>query len=125
MEFDMGRLSMALEIITVIRTLEDELVPMLALQRQETISVLETLLNDQLLADRAMEYYDRLSLWRQPVFLPSPEPVRSDEPDQDFPASVPSSRLEALRDALDQHESTDVQPGIDQSQDLPSGESEL
>lgn len=85
MEFTLGRLSMALEIITVIKTLEDEIVPMLSLQRAEIVSVLHTLLRDQNLAESAMGWYEALTLWRQPAF--------SDEPASEHEGTADASRL--------------------------------
>jgi hypothetical protein len=111
---------MALEILTVIKTPEEELVPMLALSREETISVLTTLLRDQDLAEVADEWYEQLSLWRLPVFVPEPSPARSDL--SEGLTAVPSSRLEALRDALALDGSTHALPDSDQSPALPLDE---
>jgi hypothetical protein len=126
-EFYLGRLSMALELITVIRTLEDELVPMLALQRAETISVLQTLLQDQGLAEQAMQWYDALSLWRQPRF--EPDVVRGATDDavvrlRQLATSDPSSPGGALQGALVLADSKRALLDTDQSLALPSGESE-
>lgn len=90
----LGRLSMALEILTVIKTLEDELVPMLTINRSETISVLRTLLRDLDFEETAEEWYERLCEWRKPTFVSVPfagleGPVSPSseqrEPDDDHP----------------------------------------
>jgi hypothetical protein len=120
MEFTLGRLSMALEMITVIKTIEDELVPMLTLQRHEVISVLQTLLKDQDLAEPAMEWYEALTLWRQPVFVrPDAEHLLSDL------ADGLASLGGGLQAALVLAEGTRALHGDDQSPAPASGESDL
>ena len=125
MEFNLGRLAMALEIITVVKTIEDEVVPMLALQREEIVSVLTTLLRDQDLAEVAEEWYERLNQWRNVSFVPEPSLARSDDVGfLSLPSrAVPSSRLEALREATALLGDTDAPTHSDQSPALPSGES--
>lgn len=77
-EFLLGRLAMCLEILTVIKTLEDETVPMLTLQRMEIISVLQTLLVEQGMEDTASRWYEALNQWRQPSFVREPSPAGTD-----------------------------------------------
>lgn|SRR5215831_13420192 len=69
-DFAAGRLAMALEIVSVIRILEDN--PMLSAQASGTvISVLETFLRDQHL-DWCYGTYDKLSASRRPTFVTKP-----------------------------------------------------
>jgi hypothetical protein len=110
-EYEYGRLSLALEILTVVKTLEDERVPMLALQRAETISVLRTLLVDQGMDTMAETWYDFLVEWRQPKFVAEG-------------VSVPASADVTLQDALALAESTRAELDERQSLALPSGESD-
>lgn len=100
MEFTLGRLAMALEMITVIKTMEDELVPMLSLQRNEIISVLQTLLRDQDLAEPAMEWYEALTLWRQPVFSDELDAEREDTADAEHLLSMLVDGLASLGGGL-------------------------
>jgi hypothetical protein len=58
-----GRIAMGLEVVTVIRLLEDH--GDLVTYSEEAISILQTLLNDQGLAEMAYETYERLSEWRR------------------------------------------------------------
>lgn len=58
----MGRIAMALEVITVVKMLEDH---QLLAENERMISVLMTLLVDQDLLDIGMEYYRDLSEWRR------------------------------------------------------------
>ena len=69
-QFDMGRLAMALELITVLKALEQEYVALAPGTLAELISVVQTLLIDQGVADTALEWYDGLSEWRRPKFVP-------------------------------------------------------
>jgi hypothetical protein len=100
-----GRLSMALEILTVMRLLDEH--SGIVAHAQETISVLQTLLVDQDLFDDASMWYEKLSEWRRPKFY-----VVGD-PDAD------ASALEAPHRTLPPHDSTDAQPGSDQTKDPP------
>jgi hypothetical protein len=129
MEFTLGRLSMALEIITVIKTLEDELVPMLSLKRYEIISVLETLLRDQDLAESAMEWYEALTLWRQPVISDGPVSEHEGTADAERLLSrlvdAASSQGGGLQHARALAEGTRALHGEHQSPALPSTDSEL
>jgi hypothetical protein len=128
MEFTLGRLSMALEMITVIKTIEDELVPMLTLQRHEVISVLQTLLKDQDLAEPAMEWYEALTLWRQPVFV-RPDAGLGAISDAEHLLSDLADGLASLggglQAALVLAEGTRALHGDDQSPAPASGESDL
>lgn len=110
--FESGRLAMALEILTVVKTLEDERVPMLALQRAEIISVLETLLVDQGLDEVADRWYGWLGKFRQPKFVP----IGNKPSDEN--ASVAST----LQDAVVLAEGTYVPPDERQSPDPSSDE---
>jgi hypothetical protein len=71
-EFSYGMLAMGLEVVTVIRTLEA--LPTISVgARQETISVLHTLLVDMRMDEQAYLWYERLDEWRRPKFRPEPE----------------------------------------------------
>jgi hypothetical protein len=63
-EFQLGRLAMALEMITSIRSIED--IPVLdEPAKAAVVSAFETLLVEQQIADMAYEMYDHLSRWRR------------------------------------------------------------
>jgi len=127
-QFQYGMLGMALEIVTVIKTLES--LPTASVgTRQETISVLHTLLQDLHLDEYAYEWYDRLNDWRRPKFLPEPASVAlSPGLERIVGADVPPlPELPALASQLasdlglgQEPEHTDAQPGIDQTTDQPS-----
>jgi hypothetical protein len=60
--FELGRVAMALEIVTVMRVLEEyELIA----EHERMISILQTLLRDQDLEDYATEWYEMLNEWRR------------------------------------------------------------
>jgi hypothetical protein len=104
MEFHLGRTAMALEVLTVIKTLEDDRVPMLALQREETISVLTTLLLDQDLWESATEWYEKLAEWQRVKLVADVEggagaSVRGVPPDDAAPVGRIDARL-GLRRSL-------------------------
>lgn len=71
--YNLGQLSMALHIITVIKTLE-QLPVVTDHGRQEAISALQTILTELDLADDAYELYEKLGEWRKPTFEPEPSP---------------------------------------------------
>jgi hypothetical protein len=71
--YNLGQLSLALHIITVIKTLES--LPVVTEGgRQEAIAVLQTILTDLDLADDAYELYEKLGEWRRPTFEAEPSP---------------------------------------------------
>jgi hypothetical protein len=73
-----GRLAMALEVITLIKTLEE--VPGTSLTeagRQETVSTLVTFLRDQGFDDVAYKQYEVLNDWRKLKFEPSSSSLRA------------------------------------------------
>lgn len=71
--YSFGQASMALHIITVIKTLES--LPVVTEHaRQETISALQTILTDLDMADESYELYERLGNWRMPTFDREPSP---------------------------------------------------
>jgi hypothetical protein len=74
--FMAGRMSVALEVVTVIRTLDEIPSIMHPAESAVVVSVLQTLLRDQGL-DGAYELYDDLSSGRRRVFVPVPEPSPS------------------------------------------------
>jgi hypothetical protein len=58
----LGRIAMALEVITVVKVLEEH---QLLAENERMIAVLMTLLTDQDLLVVGMEYYEGLSAWRR------------------------------------------------------------
>jgi hypothetical protein len=67
--FNCGRLAMALEIVTQMKSLEG--LPVVSdLGRQEAIAAMHQLLQDNDLDEIAYEWYDYLALWRKPTFEP-------------------------------------------------------
>lgn len=119
--YRMGRIAMALEVITVIRLLEDH--EELVAHAQECISVLQTLLNDQGLTDDGYAWYERLVEWRKPkLALVSPSLGPDDDAlDHDAQPSEPVTE----QDAPPPHEDTSAQPCSDQTTDPPSSDSPL
>jgi hypothetical protein len=72
-----GRLAMALEIITQIKSLEG--LPVVSeLGRQEAIAGLHAVLVNNGLEEVAFEWYDYLSEWRKPTFEPDVWPPRNE-----------------------------------------------
>lgn len=91
--FELGQLAMALEIVTLIRSLEA--LPVVSdLGRQEAITALHTLLVEQGIEDLAYEWYDFLSASRRPRFVPEHVPrgivgvVAPDDGGHPFPHPV-------------------------------------
>jgi hypothetical protein len=70
--FQLGRMSMALEIITQIKALEELRAIASDLGRAEAVSALDTLLQDCRLRDIGYEWYDKLCEWRRVSLLPLP-----------------------------------------------------
>jgi hypothetical protein len=99
-EVQLGRLAMGLEVMTLIKTLEDRRVPVMT-SREEIISVLTTFLVDQELWDVCEEWYEFLSDWRRPKFVPASGVSSSSGP------VAPASVLQAQRDAGLQPRRTD------------------
>lgn len=64
-DYGLGRLSMALEVVTLIRSLE-ALPVVTDLGRSEAISALHTMLVEQQMDEMAYEWYERLAEWRKP-----------------------------------------------------------
>lgn len=71
LDYHVGRLSMALEIITQIKALE-ELPVMSDSARAQAVTALDTLLQDCGLRDVGYEWYDKLCEWRRVSLLPLP-----------------------------------------------------
>jgi len=121
-----GMLAMGLEIVTVIKTLEA--LPTTAVgTREETISVLHTLLKDVGLDLYAYEWYERLNDWRRPSFVPAHEPEHTEPSEPQIPplslahASLLASRLRSEQDL----ESTSSPEHSDLPTDPASAESAL
>jgi hypothetical protein len=70
-----GRLAMALEIMTLQRLLD---YLQLESEHEQTISVLQTLLQDQGIAEAATQWYERLSEWRRVKIVRADEHVPSE-----------------------------------------------
>jgi len=127
--YEAGLMGMALELITVAKTVEALPAEDPAV-REEIVSTIYTLLNGMDLTEQAVLWYDRVAEWRRPKFVPD-EPVPSHEHGADAeqlsllpspPASsAPASRLGSpvLRHRIP------APPGSDQSQDPPSSWSDL
>lgn len=122
-EYDYGMLGMALEILTVIKTIEE--LPVIDQgARSETVSVLYTLLSDLELLEVAEDAYARLAEVRRVRFVAEPE---VEQPQRD--AVVPplagrdaalASLLAAQHQTLQAPDSADAQPGSDRKTDPPS-----
>jgi hypothetical protein len=101
--FDYGRVAMGLELVTKIKMLES-LPVTTEFGRQESISVLHTILVEQGLAESIYDLYDKLNDWRKPKILsdaPLPGPSRASTSDAGDswplrPRLEPSSAVEAL-----------------------------
>ena len=120
-----GMLAMALEVVTVIKTLEA--LPTTSVgTRSETISVLHTLLQDVGLDVYAYEWYERLDEWRRPTFVPSVEQPHTDVSAVQIPALSPSRASQLASTLLEEQAllDTDVQLGSDQPTDQTSDELE-
>lgn len=105
----MGRIAMALEILTVVKVLEDH---QLMAEHEQMISVLMTLLVDQGLLGIGEEYYAELSEWRR---------IKADEVSvsaHGVHASEPGVRLHVVPPP----DSTDALHGSDQTKDPPSSD---
>jgi hypothetical protein len=101
-----GRIAMAMEILTTVQVIEDHSV---IASKYETIAVLETLLRDQGLDESAEQWYEFLARWRTIKFH-----------DAVADASVhnaPPSELASPQDDALPHEASDAPHGSDQSQD--------
>lgn len=75
-DYQAGRMAMGLEIVSVLRTLDEIPSVMLPSETAAVVSVLETLLVQQGLT-YAYEFYDRLSAARRPVFVADADPAPS------------------------------------------------
>jgi hypothetical protein len=106
--FQAGRMAMALELITVIKTLEDHPI-MDFTETRAVVNVLRTLIVDQDLTS-AYEVYDRLDELRKPVFVPvsDAEALQSGDSSSQgaSPASAPS-RIRRIRSLLAARQSQD------------------
>lgn len=108
--YQIGALSVALEIITRIKLLES--LPITTeVGRQEAITVLQTMLTELGISDLAYEWYEKLSEWRKPKFIPQGQferledalargvvsdapgaPLRPSQGSDDAPSSEPEVR---------------------------------
>lgn len=104
----LGRLAMAMEIITVAKILEAH---QLLAENEQMIAVLQTLLRDQDLMDPALEYYEGLSEWRRIKI-----DAACEAPD------APASEHEALADEVLPHGSNVVRLYTGRKSDPPSAE---
>jgi len=132
-QFQYGMLGMALEIVTVIKTLEALPTTSVA-TRNEVISTLHTLLQDLHLDEHAYIWYDRLNDWRKPRFIPHLPDGASLSPELEHivGADVPplpelpalASRLASDLGPEPAPEHTDAQPDDGQTTDQPSASSD-
>jgi len=123
--YQYGMLAMALEIVTVIKTLEALPVTSVG-TREESISVLHTLLQETGLDIYAYEWYERLDDWRRPKFVPDAElPHSGPSAEQLPPMSTSRASLLASQLLAEQETAyTDVPSGSDQTMDPPLDESD-
>lgn len=112
-----GRIAMAMELITVIRILESI---QIAAEHEQTISVLQTLLVDQQLAELGAEWYSKLSEWRR-IKTVIYEPGVGEHVGIVQIGAQPSA-VEAPPSAELPLGNTDAQPCIDQTTDPPSSD---
>ena len=102
----LGRIAMAMELMTVARVIEDHsLLP----SKEDTIAVIQTLIIDQDLLEAADEWYNRLSDWRRIKIAD----------DADASHGVDASDRVGPIDAGPPLEQPDAPPGSDRSQDPP------
>lgn len=99
-----GRVAMALELITVKRTLEAYGEAMMDFEREQIISVLDTFMVSQGVANRAYELYEWLLEWRKLKFIAVDEAVEHVDPDvqpsepgRPLSVSVPERHRRVLR----------------------------
>ena len=113
----LGRLSMALEIITVMRLLEEH---QLMAEHEAMVACLQTFLVDQDLLEDAASWYDHLAEWRRIKLVPG-----ESGSERDASIVAPDVRLSEPAvppDAPLPLDNNGAQPGSDQTMDLPSGE---
>lgn len=118
-EYDYGMLGMALEILTVIKTIED--LPVIDQgARIETVSVLYTLLSDLDMLEAATETYEKLSEARRVRFVAEPPHAYGAGRHDAFAASLRAAQHQTLLVP----DSDGAQPDSGQRTDPPSGESD-
>jgi hypothetical protein len=103
----MGRIAMGMEVITVIKLLEEH--EYLLDHANEAIAVLTTLLTDQGLMEEAQQWYHHLSEWRKIKLYDAV----ADASDRTAGTSTPDPRL----DAELPRGHNGAQPGSDRSRD--------
>jgi hypothetical protein len=117
----MGRIAMAMEIMTVVKVLEEH---QLLAEHEQMISVLKTLIVDQDLSVDAEQWYEYLSEWRKLKLVPvelgyvqpsDAGPIHDAQPSD---AGTP-------RGTQPPHGSTDAPHGSGRTTDLPSSDSPL
>jgi hypothetical protein len=107
----MGRIAMAMELMTVAMIIEDHsILP----TKEDTISVLQTLIVDQALVEDSSEWYHRLCDWRRIKLYDAAADVSS--------RGVAASDHEGLLGAEPPRELPGAQHGSDQTTDPPSSE---
>ena len=106
---ELGRIAMAMELITVVRIIDEySLLP----TKEDTIAAIQTLIVDQELLEPADEWYSRLSEWRRIKLTADGVAYRGAD------ASSHADRL----DAEPPRELPDAPPDSGQSQDPPCGD---
>jgi hypothetical protein len=111
-----GRIAMGMEILTVMRLLEDH---QLMTEHEAMVSCLQTLLIDQGLAEDAMVWYGNLSEWRKPKLVPDSSQIIGRDADASDLDAQPSEH-EAPQAAPAPDGSTLAQPGNGRSSDPSS-----
>ena len=107
---ELGRVAMAMELITVVKIIEDHsLLP----SKEDTIATIQTLIIDQELLDLADEWYSNLSEWRRLRFIDG----------ADVSHATDASAYAYRRGAAPPHDTPDAPPGSDQTKDPPSASS--
>ena len=116
--YQWGRLAMALELITVVRSLEVFGESMADFEREQIVSVIDTFMVSQGVAETAAVFYEKLLEWRKVKFVA----VEGDESDDRD--ALPSER-EAPRGDAAPPSHNGAQPGTGRSPGLPSSRSPL
>lgn len=99
-----GRLAMALEVITVVKIIEEY---SLLATKEDTISVLQTLIVDQELMDDATEWYHKLCDWRRIKLDDAAYEVPDVQPSERAAPGDVRPRLESIRALLDTGQTKD------------------
>ena len=111
--FDTGRTAMGLEILSLIKLLEDH--EGMVAHSMETISVLSTLLIEQDLMDDVVQWYTKLDEWRKTKFYDDADDAVAHRASVSASAFLPDAELPLARSV--------AQPCSDQTTDQSSSDS--